>query len=323
MNEEDRNSDGFGMRASSPSSHYTLIFFCVLIFLYVWHIWDFLYDKHLRTIPAWFNRKGKNEESAAVHFTDVEAGRRLAIRRKQEETAALSAIAAEKQRLKDLEELERQAENIKLKSVNPISTTGGGQRLVEKQTIQKPVVAPLQKTITPSTLDKGDQTNSSSSSSSVEAPRLPKVIPLTDSEIAAQRMKIATDRLDRMSSEPSIDAEGVLTLAIRCISWRGELRDERRFLSSDSIEHVADFVQASGAFEADGGMRNAALFTVFPRKCLLDWKDYDLSSLTTKKDFENFSISSMNASASSNGHATLSELGLSGRTVLSLVRSSS
>lgn len=314
MMEENRTSD-----ESSPSSHYTLIFFCVLILLYLWHIWDFLYDKHLRTIPAWFFRRGKNDESTAVHFTDVEAGRRAAIRKKQEETAALSAIAAEKQRLKDLEELERQAENIKLKSVNPISTTGGGQRLVEKQTIQKPV-APLQKTITPSTPYKGDQSNSSSS---VEAPRLPKVIPLTDSEIAAQRMKIATDRLERMSSEPPIDAEGVLTLAIRCISWRGELRDERRFLSSDSIERVADFVQASGAFEVDGGMRNAALFTVFPRKSLLDWKDYDLSSLTTKKDFENFgSFTSTNASAS-NGHATLSELGLSGRTVLSLVRSSS
>ena len=107
------------------------MFFCFLFVLFIWHVWDFLYDKHLKhLVPLWITREKKKESS---HFTDVEAGRRAAIRRKQEETAALAAIAAEKQRVKDLEELERQAESIKLRSNNAQSLNqGGGQRLVEK-----------------------------------------------------------------------------------------------------------------------------------------------------------------------------------------------
>jgi hypothetical protein len=308
--------------SSSSSRFYTLMFFCFLFVLFIWHVWDFIYDKHIKQlVPLWITREKKQESS---HFTDVEAGRRAAIRRKQEETAALATIAAEKQRVKDLEELERQAESIKLRSNNAQSLNqGGGQRLVEKSNS----VA----SITPA-LPKASSTTSSAPvrrepTTPKDVPRIPKVIPLTESEIAAQRIQIASDRLEQMSSEPSIDAEGVITLAIRCISWRGELRDERRFLPVDTIDRVADFVQASGAFEADGGMRNAALYTVFPRKCLLDWRDYDLSLLTTKKDFETFTNTN-NASdddggnrSNKNGHATLSELGLSGRTVLSLVRS--
>jgi hypothetical protein len=270
----------------------------------------------LKHIP-WIQRLTRSGAETS-HFTDIEAGRRAAIRRKQEETASLAAIASEKQRVKDLEELERQAENIRLRPVNALPVSQG-QRLVEKSTpipIQKIPVTATSTTSTASNISNSESSSLSSSPPPTSLPRIPKIVPLSESEITLRRIKIASMRL---TSEPAVDAEGVITLAIRCISWRGELRDERRFLNSDTIENVADFVQTSSAFEIDGGMKNAALFTVFPRKCLLDWKEYYLSNITTKSDFESFERND-GQSLNKNGQATLLELGLSGRTVLSLVR---
>ena len=302
--------------STSRSRFYTLLFFIILLLGFLFHISDFCWNVHLKQIP-WIQRLTRSGVETS-HFTDVEAGRRAAIRRKQEETASLAAIAAEKQRVKDMEELERQAENIRLRPVNALPLSQG-QRLVEKTTpIQKIPVTTTSATATVSNISNSES-SLSSSPPPPSLPRLPKIVPLSESEITSRRIKIANMRL---TPEPAADAEGVITLAIRCISWRGELRDERRFLNSDSIEKVADFVQTSSAFEIDGGMKNAALYTVFPRKCLLDWRDYYLSSITTKSDFESFECNN-GQSLNENGQATLLELGLSGRTVLSLVRATS
>jgi len=300
--------------STSHSRFYTLVFFIILLLGFLFHISDFCWNVHLKHIP-WIQRLTRSGVETS-HFTDIEAGRRAAIRRKQEETASLAAIASEKQRVKDLEELERQAENIRLRPVNALPVSQG-QRLVEKSTpIQKIPVTATSTTSTASNISNSESSSLSSSPPPTSLPRIPKIVPLSESEITLRRIKIASMRL---TSEPAVDAEGVITLAIRCISWRGELRDERRFLNSDTIENVADFVQTSSAFEIDGGMKNAALFTVFPRKCLLDWKEYYLSNITTKSDFESFERND-GQSLNKNGQATLLELGLSGRTVLSLVR---
>ena len=113
-------------------------------------------------------------------------------------------------------------------------------------------------------------------------------------------------------------------LAVRCVSWRGEQRAERRFRATDRARALCDWCDSAPSLAPDG-LKGGAVFTVFPRREVARFDGWDLAALGSAADFDAFERREAAEPATAEGDdadagPTLGSLGVESRTVLSLVR---